>query len=138
LLHLIKYGIKIIIKLFFYNFVVLAMVRKSPRKKPPKRLSEEVPVKVKIEPDEATAASPKRTKSQPTSKDISQPDLTFKLPLKIELSLQDTTFKPNPPAKKGMRPIRSSDPNIPPYVPPHMLGRDLLNPLSDQIEGSNR
>lgn len=114
------------------------MVRKSPRKKPPKRISNEAPIKVKIEPVEATAITSKRTKSQTASRNVPQPEVTFKMPLKIELSLQDTTFKPNPPAKKGIKPTRSSDPNIPPYVPPHMLGRDLMNPLSDQIEGSNR
>lgn len=114
------------------------MVRKSPRKKPPKRLNEEAPVKVKTEPEEPTHSSPKKSKSQTNIKITSQPDQMFKLPLKIELSLRDTTFKPNPPAKKGIKPNRSSDPNIPPYVPPHMLGRDLSNPLSDQIEGSNR
>ncbi|XP_059480778.1 uncharacterized protein LOC132199797 [Neocloeon triangulifer] len=28
--------------------------------------------------------------------------------------------------------------DVPPYVPPHMLGRDLTDPLADQTEGSNR
>jgi len=113
------------------------MVRKSPRKKPPKRLDEDVPAKMK---KELVDKSPKKTNKQ-TNNGPTAPNEILNLPLKLKLSLQELTSKSSKKKggkKKAIKQEEQEAADIPSYVPPHMLGRNLTDPLSDQVEGSNR
>ncbi|CAB3373632.1 Hypothetical predicted protein [Cloeon dipterum] len=120
------------------------MVRKSPRKLSPKKDKEEPPA---VAPRTRKAASQNANDKKLMEKKTDVIKTMLKLPkLKLKLEPVEEAEGPNTSTAASSSSRRKSkivikqEPgvSVPPYVPPHMLGRDLSDPLADQTEGSNR